>query len=308
MLNPESLKTILPPTVYTSVICNLDEAQLQEIRVRAGMPVCVTYRGREYCLTRGGVSDDPSLALFATAEDVKGIVVAASEHSVYAYNDDINRGFITVSGGVRIGVCGETVYDRGSLVTVKNYSSVNIRIPHEITGCSSNIMSDIVANHCKALIVSPPGAGKTTMLRDIARSLSDDSPHFNVLIADERCELACVSGGVPGMNVGMRTDVISGSTKAHAFECAVRSMRPDVIITDEIFGQADIEIIREAIGCGISVIASAHADGPETLMRRRFIREAAEERLFERYYFLSGDFGDGHIAAVCDAGLTSADV
>ena len=308
MFDVDSLKNILPAKVWQSLSENINGEKLQEIRMRSGAPVRVLYGGRAGYLTSGGISTDASLAIVAAPSDVAGAVIAASEHSVYAYNDDIVKGFVTLANGVRIGVCGETVNEGGRIVTVKNFSSVNIRIPHEIVGCAQRIMSDIVANDCRAMIVSPPGAGKTTMLRDIARQLSDAPPFYNVLIADERNEISCTVGGKPQMNVGVNTDVISGSSKAHAFECAIRSMRPDVIITDEIFGQSDADIIREAVGSGIAVIASAHSADSESLAKRAFFRTVAAERLFARYYFLSSSFGDKHVASVCDGALQPVDV
>lgn len=308
MFDAASLDNILPSEVRQSLAENINFDKLQEIRLRGGAPVRVLYGGRAGYLTRGGITDDVTLALSAEPADVTNAIVAAAEHSVYAYNDDIVKGFVTLANGVRIGVCGETVCEGGRIVTVKSFSSVNIRIPHEIVGCASRIMSDIVRHNCRAMIVSPPGAGKTTMLRDIARQLSDNPPFYNVLIADERNEISCTVGGRPQMNVGVNTDVISGSSKAHAFECAIRSMRPDVIITDEIFGQSDADIVREAVGSGIAVIASAHSSGREALKKRAFMRTVTDERLFERYYFLTSAFGDRHVAEVCDAALAPTDV
>lgn len=303
MFDVVRLKKLLPPTVYNSVADNLDAEKLQEIRLRAEKPVCVRYNNKSVYLTEKGVSSSYAHALSVSAEDIRNVVVAASEHSVYAYNDDIIRGYITLSDGLRLGVCGEVVTDGGKILTVKNYSSLNLRIPHEIKGCASCIMHDIVSNFCRVLIVSPPGAGKTTMLRDIARQLSELADAPNVLIADERGEIACASGGVGGMDVGIRSDVITGSTKSHAFECAVRSMRPDVIVTDEIFGEKDIDILREAVGCGIAVIASAHSSSPDMFRRRSIAGEMVRYGLFERYYFLSDDFGAGHVAEICDSSL-----
>ena len=131
-----------------------------EVRLRAGRPVAVWYNGEEWFLTRAGVSRSSERAIACGADDVRSSVMGASEHSVYAYNDDIGRGFITVGGGVRLGICGEVVTDSGRILTVKNYSSVNIRIPHEILGISRCIMPDIISKAMNILVISPPGGGK----------------------------------------------------------------------------------------------------------------------------------------------------
>lgn len=303
MFDLSSLKHILPTKIYSSISNNLDPQKLREIRLRAEKQVCVSYGQKNIAyLTANGISERADKALTVSADDIKRAVVSSAEHSVYAYNDDINKGFITLDSGARIGVCGECVFEDGKIKAVKNYSSVNIRIPHEIRGCASGIMPVIVENNCRVMLISAPGGGKTTMLRDIARQLSELTPR-NILIVDERCEIACTVGGVQKHDVGINTDVISGSEKAYAFECAIRSMRPDVIITDEIFGKSDIETIREAVGCGISVIASAHSSNPETFIMRPFVRQLVEDKLFERYIFLSSDFSSDRVEAMLDRDL-----
>lgn len=288
MLELESLRSVFPESVYASIAENLDIGKLWEIRLRAGKPVCAWYNGSEYFLTRSGLSHDVSAALCCSSDDVRASVVGASEHSMYAYNDDINRGYITLHGGVRAGICGEVVSDGGKILTVKNYSSVNIRIPHEITGISRCIMPDMPCNVYSFLLLAPPGGGKTTVLRDLARRLSDEGG-YNVLIADERAEIACCFRGEAGMDVGRRTDVITGSDKRHAFECALRSVRPDVLITDELFGAEDADIVREAVGCGIAVVASAHSSSPERFAHRALAGKL--DGVMDAYFFLRGTGG-----------------
>lgn len=287
MLDLQTLKPILPQEVFASIEENLDTDKLREVRLRAGRPVAVWYNGEECFLTRSGVSRSSERAIACGADDVRSSVMGASEHSVYAYNDDIGRGFITVGGGVRLGICGEVVTDSGRILTVKNYSSVNIRIPHEILGISRCIMPDIISKAMNILVISPPGGGKTTVLRDLARRFSDEGG-FNVLIVDERAEIACCRRGVPGTDIGKRTDVITGGSKRHAFECAVRAVRPDVIVTDELFGD-DADIVAEAAGCGIATVASAHASSPENFAGRKICGRL--EGIFDIYCFLRG-FGE----------------
>ncbi|MBQ7227929.1 MAG: Flp pilus assembly complex ATPase component TadA [Clostridia bacterium] len=308
MFDFDRIKDILPTAVYDALSTNLNVDKLQEIRLRANSPVKLQYGNKRVYLTENGIGSDLSKAITVSVDDIRNTIVSASERSIYAYNDEIIKGYLSPGDGVRIGVCGEVVGDHGLPIALKNYSSVNIRIPHEIVGCSDGIMRDIVSNFCRAMIISPPGAGKTTMLRDIARNLSDSSNPLNVLIVDERNEIACMKGGAPQMNVGKHTDVISCSSKSYAFECAVRSMRPDVIITDEIFGEQDVEIIREAVGCGVGVIASAHAIDVESFTKRPFAKLLMDNRIFERYYFLSDRFGSGHVSTVCDHSLRQINV
>ena len=299
---------ILPSAVGRAVSEFLSPQNLREIRLRAGRPVQVWYGSKYRFLAADGLTDDPLIAFKVTAADIESSVLAATEHSVYAYNDDIGRGFVSLSGGARMGICGEIVSDRGKIVTVKNFSSLNIRLPHEIAGCAASIMSDIVRHHCRAMIISPPGAGKTTMLRDVARSLSDDDPKCCVLVADERREIACCEKGVPTMNVGMRTDVVTDGMKSHTFECAVRAMRPDVIVTDEMFGQEDVDVVREAVGCGIGVIATAHASDAAAFSARSMYDRLVGDRLFERYYFLSATFDGKRVKEVRDVDFKVCDV
>lgn len=280
-----AIRRLFSPAIYKALEENFDIGKLQEIRLRAGRPVTVQYGGKFRFLSRAGTTDDAGNALISEAEEVRACVMNATEHSIYAYNDDIKNGYITLQGGVRLGICGEAVTENAKIITIKNYSAVNIRIPHEILGFASGIMPDIVANNCSALILSPPGAGKTTLLRDIARQLSDGGR--NVLIIDERGEIACCAGGVPSMDVGTRTDVYTGGSKRHAVECGIRAMRPDVIVTDEIFGDEDAEILKEAAGSGISVIASAHASDPRSFATRGISEKLKKYAVFAVTFFIS---------------------
>lgn len=259
--------------------------RLNEVRIINGAPVRVSYDGAYYYLTKTGLTKERSTAFVAPSDEADKIVMRACSHSLYTVTDTLKRGFISVKGGLRLGVCGEGVMNDKTLTAVKNFSSVNIRLPHEVKGFASNLFHRLVGSGIKnAIVISPPGAGKTTLLRDLCRLISDRG--FCVLLCDEKYEIAACHDGVPTLDVGACTDVISGVDKPKVFEMGIANMRPDVIITDELF-PCDVESVERATTCGIAVIASVHADSIEQLRLKRDWRTVIEQKLFDSYVVLS---------------------
>lgn len=256
----------LLPDEYAAAIKTLSIAKLEEVRIIGGEPVRVRYDGKYRFLCSRGITDNIAAAFTADKTEAENVVMRACKRSLYTVTDTLLRGYVPVSGGIRVGVCGSGVSVGGKLAAVKDFRSVNIRIPHEIKGCAISTANYIArgARVKNTLVVSPPGAGKTTLLRDLCRLLSDGGR--SVLLCDEKFELACVSGGA-SLDVGRCTDVISGVSKAQAFEMGIACMRPDVIIADELFG-TDMESVRRASACGISVIASVHAATIDDLKKK----------------------------------------
>lgn len=281
------IEQFLPDYLMKVIRSRLDFGRLYEIRLRAGKPVTVNYNGKYYYLRRDGLSCDCDNALMPDARTIEDVVVRASDFSLYAVYDSIAGGFITVRGGVRIGIAGAAVTEGGQVKTLKQFGSVNIRIPHEVKGCAEPLYPFVTDGGAKStLIVSPPGCGKTTFLRDLAARLSTLSV-TNVLIADERSELAAVYNGVPQLDVGLNTDVLSGCSKAYAFGCGIRSLRPDVIVTDELTSD-DFAAAEQAALSGVKLIASIHAAGIDELLKKPGFARLQENRLFERYAVLGG--------------------
>lgn len=248
--------------VIRSRLC-LDK--LCEVRIINGAPVRVCYDGVYFFLTPSGISRDAGKAFVAENNAAEKVVMRACEHSLYAVTETVKRGYISVRGGVRVGVCGSGVMTGSSLDAVKDFSSVNIRMPHEVKGCAAALASRVAACRKHTLIMSPPGCGKTTVLRDLCRLLSDRG--FNVLLCDERYEIAASVGGVATLDVGTCTDVISGTDKRNAAEIAIANMRPDIMIVDELFGE-DIDTVVRASSCGVTVIGTVHAGGIDELKRK----------------------------------------
>ncbi|MBO4384179.1 MAG: stage III sporulation protein AA [Clostridia bacterium] len=211
-------------------------------------------------------------------------------HCVYAHEDELKQGFIAYEGGYRIGVCGKAVSEGGKLLRLSDISSFNIRAANEVIGCSKDAVGFILENGTplSTLIVAKPGGGKTTILRDIARCLSDgvSSPPFKVCIADERGELAGCAGGIPTYDVGIRTDVIELAPKADSIMMFIRTMNPDVIVTDEIGSDKDAAAVMEAAACGVCVIASSHARNRDELTLREPVRGLIESGVFKRILLL----------------------
>lgn len=264
------------------------QQDIQEIRLRAGRPVVIYMGGRELFLDRRGIfSDSPRDAACVTAEELEKLLGHICHYSLYAYEDELRQGFITVKGGHRVGVAGQAVPESdGSLRTIKNIAFLNVRIAHEVKGAADAVIPRMYGGHGlkNALILSPPGCGKTTLLRDLIRQVSDGNPYgagLTVGVVDERCELAGSFCGIPQNDLGMRTDVLSACPKAAGMMLLLRSMSPRVIAIDELGSREELEQLKSAAACGCRILATAHGESAEDLERRFGIKRQELEQLFD---------------------------
>ncbi len=232
----------------------------EEIRLRVGRPLSLRENSKNYFITSGGrLSKTPYNAVTVTKSDIENATGLLCNSSVYAYEEEIKNGYITTPYGHRIGLCGDAVIKNGKISFINNISGLNYRIAREIKGCADTVINDIYYNSTvrNTLIISPPGSGKTTLLRDLARLISNLGK--NVSILDERGEIAAMKNGFPGFDIGAFSDVLQGCKKPDGIPLLLRSMAPDVIITDELSGSSDLLAINDAKRRGVSVIATVHA-------------------------------------------------
>lgn len=270
----------LMPGILRRAVENAGTDLLEEIRIREGRPVQLLYSDKEKMLT--GLIEEGLCA--RTLE-------ALSEHALFVREKELEEGFLTVRGGCRVGVAGHYVPNNAKS-RFAEATSCNIRIAREHKGVADNLMSYLIRGSGRpksVLILSAPGRGKTTILRDAARQLSDGSKIYRglkVAIADERCELAGGSGNTPVLDVGQRTDVMDGCKKAEAMERLIRSMSPDVIVTDELGNMEDAQAALYASACGIALVASAHAGSMEEAMRKPYLQLLIGNGCFQEVLFL----------------------
>ncbi len=290
----ESLRAILPEKVLMA-LKHLPVAQIYELRLRAHAPIVACVDGRNY----------PLCDVNVTCEDLENIVHKAAEYAIYAVLDQMVKGFITIRGGVRIGIAGELVIEAGRVIAVKHISSLCIRVPHAVKDCASVITPSVfgVIRPLSTLIIAPPGAGKTTLLRDLVRQISLRYPHLNSLILDERGELAACYQGEHQLDVGQNCDVITGGTKAFGFENGLRSLKPDIVVTDEIATREDAVMLQRAVSSGVIVIASVHAADLGELQSKPDLCDLVRQGVFERYVVLRMGERAGEVVGVYNRGL-----
>jgi len=286
---------------------------LQEIRMRAGKPLMVYCRNRDLFVTADGeLSGDIRAAYIVAQSEIVKCLELMSENSVYAFQDEIKSGFITLRGGHRVGLSGRVVIQEGQIKNIKDFNGLNIRVAKEILGCSRHLIRYIIKNKKdihNTLIIGPPQCGKTTILRDVSKYLSNgleelDFEGLKIGIVDERSEIAACSKGVPQNDVGFRTDVMDCCPKALGMEMLLRSMSPNIIITDEIGTQGDKDAILKVLNSGVKIIASAHGYNISELKLREELLALIKAGTFDRYIVLSSNNGPGTLEEVIDSQLT----
>ena len=275
------------PRHLRGALANLpDELQskAEEIRLRAGRPLTLVTAGEE--ISTGSV---------ISTQDLELTMEIASQCSVYTVLDQVKNGYVALRGGHRLGICGTGVIKNGEIENLRRVSSLSLRVAREFPGVGASVLAELQEKGVfqSTLIISPPGKGKTTLLRELIRCISDGQgiPPHRVGVADERGELAAMYGGEPGMNIGARTDIMDGCAKAAAMLMLLRGMNPQVIAADEITDPEDIRAMELATGCGVSLLATAHAGSLEDLCRRGLYRRLMEQGIFQR--ILSIDVIDG---------------
>ena len=257
-------------------INKLNIENFEEIRLRVLKPIIIKEHDVETILTLDGQ------AYMFSKEELNKTFEMICSNSIYAFQEELANGFITIPGGHRIGITGKPLYKEGKIYSMKDISSLNIRIARQMVGCADNIIEKISDEN--VLIVALPGVGKTTLLRDIIRQISNSGQ--NVGIVDERSEIAASYKGVAQNDVGIRSDVIDGVYKVDGIKMLVRCMKPDYIATDEIGNDDDIEAIKYAINAGVKIMATAHGGSIEDLKRRKKLYELIEDKIFQKIVFI----------------------
>lgn len=234
-----------------------------------------------------------------TAEEVRAMAGAMLGHAAHARQEELRQGFVTLPGGFRAGLCGRAALKDGKLNALQDIASITVRIARAVDGAANAILPHLLNGGMprSALIISPPGLGKTTLLRDAARQLSNLG--FPVTIVDERSELAACLNGVPTLDVGENTDVLDGCPKAEGMRLALRAMAPRVLVTDEIGHAADAEAVLDAARCGVAVLTSAHGRGYRDISARPALAGMLLARVFERVIALDAV---GRVGRVCGPG------
>ena len=262
----------------------------QEIRVRVYAPVMIRSKGKEYFVTESGqVTSRRDPADIMQPRDLEDIVYHICRSSLYAYEEEIKRGYLTIEGGYRIGVTGQAVLDNGGILkTIKNISFLNIRIAHEVSGASKSVLKQLYLDGKikNTLVISPPGYGKTTFLRDLVKEVSNGNQYgkgVHCCVIDERSEIAGSFRGVPQLDVGVRTDVLDGCPKAVGMMMVLRSMAPQIIVVDELGTIEDVQALFSVTRSGCGLLATIHGDGIEDLKTKGFLGEVIKEKVFERY-------------------------
>ncbi len=252
--------------------------RVEEIRLRIGQTACVGIGGREWALRSG------KQPIVVDADMLAALINRASGFSAYAVADMLRNGYLIVPGGHRIGVCGTMQPNR----TMVDVSSANVRVARQVTGFAEAAMNLLWANPRSTLIIGPPGSGKTTLLRELIRQLSDRF-RYRMAVVDERWEIAGSVGGVPQLQVGKHTDVLTGVNKRDGMEMLLRGMNPQWIAVDEITAMEDVQVMRQVSYCGVQMLATAHADCREDLQRRPVYAELLRMGLFRNLITLDGN-------------------
>lgn len=245
-----------------------DITRFEEIRLKRGLPLSVCMRAESFFITRSGaISKSTQNAVCVSDKDIMGAISLISDCSMYAFEECIKNGYITVENGCRVGICGDIIMRDEKVSTIKNISGLNYRLAREIKGVGESVAEKIIDRDriLNTLIISPPGCGKTTLLRDLSRILSDKG--YKVSIADERNEISAMHNGRSGFDLGALCDVMQGGEKAQVIELMLRTMSPQVIITDELGGENDVFAIKKATRSGVAVVATIHASCTEDVKK-----------------------------------------
>ena len=310
MIKKESIIKLLSLNIRNVVnnITKINYDNLQEIRLRVNAPLTIVYNNQEYFVNSSGeLSKIMQNSVIVQHKEIRETMEYISNFSLYAFEEEIRQGYLTVQGGHRIGLAGKVILEKGQVKNIKHIAFVNIRIANEVKGVANKVMKYLIDyknnNLYHTMIISPPRCGKTTLLRDIIRQASNGVANFkglNIGVVDERSEIGGSYLGVPQNDLGIRTDLIDSCPKAEGMLMLIRSMSPAIIAVDEIGSYDDINAIDYVINSGCKIICTVHGNSIEDVMRKPVLNKLVNSDIFERYIVLCNSNHIGEIKGIYD--------
>lgn len=287
-----------------------DDINIEEIRLRSQKPLILNANNKDYFYNINSNKLDKRMnsPYIVSKEDIEQTFQIICKYSIHSFMDDIKKGFITLRGGHRVGLVGKVIVEDGQVKNIKHISSLNIRVSREIIGCSDKILKHVIKGDNQVnntLIISPPQCGKTTLIRDIVRNLSNGNEEYGfkgikVALIDERNEISGSYLGSSQMDVGIRTDIIETCPKDLGIVMLLRSMSPNLIVTDEIGSLDEIKALYTALNGGVSLITTVHGDSIEDIKNRKEMSNLLDQDLFKKVIILSAKKGPGTIEKIYD--------